>query len=500
MVSLSLTQQLRLQTKLSPAQIQAIRMLELPTYELQQRVNEELQENPALEEGRDPEEVQQERFEEGDFGEEEEYSNPLQTEDFNYDEYVSDDETPDYMLRTSNYPDDREQDEPAFSGGTTFMEYLKSQVYLTNMTKEQRHIAKWVLGNIDEDGFLRRTTEQLVDDLTFQEGLSVTDKEMEDIVRQIKELDPPGVASYDLRECLIKQLEHRAQTAALKVGSTEIALDLLTKHFEDFSQHRYDKLCEQMHIDESQLKDAINEIVHLNQKPANTFTGNAYEGRQNSIIPDFYVENRDGELVLTLNTGDIPELHVSEEYAQMLKQAEERAQNSHQQSENKEAAKFIRTKMDAARTFIDAIRQRNETLIRTMTAIMQKQREFFLNGDEMALKPLILQDIATITGFDVSTISRVCNSKYVQTEFGVFPLRHFFSESMTNNEGEEVSTREIKNILAEVIADEDKSNPLTDEQLVEVLKTHGYTIARRTVAKYREQMDIQTARMRRQIV
>ncbi len=482
---------MRLQTKLSPAQIQAIRMLELPAYELQQRVNEELQENPALEEGRDPKEVQEERFEEGDFGEDEEYTNPLQTEDFNYDDYVSDDETPDYMLRTYNYSDDHEQDEPAFSGGMTFSEYLKSQIYLTKMNKEQRHIAKWVLGNIDEDGFLRRTTEQLVDDLTFQEGLSVTDEEMEDIVRQIKELDPPGVAAYDLQECLVTQLKAKPQTEEVKN-----AITLLTKYFEDFSQHRYDRLCEHMQLDESQLKDAIDEIVHLNQKPSNTFTGNAYEGRQETIIPDFYVENRDGELVLTLNTGDIPELHVSEEYAQMLKEVESRKSKA----ENKEAAKFIRTKMDAAHTFIDAIRQRNETLSRTMTAIMQLQREFFLNGDEMTLKPLILQDIATITGFDVSTISRVCNSKYVQTEFGIFPLRHFFSESMTNNEGEEVSTREIKNILSEVIAEEDKSNPLTDEQLVEVLKERGYTIARRTVAKYREQLNIQTARMRRQIV
>jgi RNA polymerase sigma-54 factor len=460
-------------------------------------------ENPALEEGR--EEGVSELGNEGvnEFDEfDDNYMpddgyddgrqrDPLQNEDFNYEQYVSDDETPSYMLHQQYSAPDEDRREVPIIGGSSLIEELKSQIYLTKMTKPQRHIAKWVLGNIDDDGYLRRTTEQLVDDIMFQEQISVTDEEMEDIVRQIKELDPPGVAAYDLQECLVTQLKAKPQTEEVKN-----AITLLTKYFEDFSQHRYDRLCEHMQLDESQLKDAIDEIVHLNQKPSNTFTGNAYEGRQETIIPDFYVENRDGELVLTLNTGDIPELHVSEEYAQMLKEVESRKSKA----ENKEAAKFIRTKMDAAHTFIDAIRQRNETLSRTMTAIMQLQREFFLNGDEMTLKPLILQDIATITGFDVSTISRVCNSKYVQTEFGIFPLRHFFSESMTNNEGEEVSTREIKNILSEVIAEEDKSNPLTDEQLVEVLKERGYTIARRTVAKYREQLNIQTARMRRQIV
>ena len=491
MSSLSLTQQQRLQAKLAPTQIQVIKMLELPACELQQRVNEELQENPALEEGRDPEVVQEEQFEQDLYGEEEEYANPLQTEDFNYDAYVNDDETPDYMLRTHNSSPDEEPEELSFAGSTTFTEYLKSQVYLTKMTKPQRHIAKWVLGNIDEDGYLRRTTEQLVDDLAFQEGLTVTDEEMADIVRQIKEFDPPGVASKDLKECLVTQLNAKPQTEA-----TQNAIRLLTEQFEDFLQHRYDRIQERLGIDEEQLKDAIDEIVHLNQKPANAFTGNTLESRQTTIIPDFYVEDRDGELVLTVNTGDVPELHVSQDYVQMLKDYSDQPKKD---KDKKEIVKFIRGKLDAAKWFIDALRQRNETLTRTMTAIMQQQREFFLSGDEMSLKPMILQDISNLTGYDISTVSRVCNSKYVQTDFGIFPLRHFFSDAITNSEGEEISTREIKKILSEVIADEDKSNPLTDEQLMAVLAEHGYKIARRTVAKYREQLDIPVARMRKGI-
>ena len=490
MSSLSLIQQQRLQTKLSPTQIQAIRLLELPSCELQQRINEELQENPALEEGRDPEEVQQEQFEEENFGEEDEYANPLQTEDFNYDTYVNDDETPDYMLRANNGVHEPETEDYSFSGDTSLMEYLKSQVYLTKMNKEQRHIAKWVLGNIDDGGFLRRTVEQLVDDLAFQEGLSVTDEEMASIVQQIKEFDPPGVASANLQECLITQLKAKPQTP-----DVVLATQLLTTSYDDFLQHRYDKISQTLNTDEEHLKAAIDEIVHLNQKPANAYAGNVYESRQTIIIPDFYVEYRDGDLVLTLNTGDIPELHVNQDYIQMLKDVESQKATKN----NKEAAKFIKNKLNAAGWFIDAIQQRNETLSRTMSAIINEQREFFMSGDELSLKPMNMQHIADITGYDLSTISRVCNSKYVQTEFGIFSLKHFFSDAMTNTEGEEVSTREIKNILSEVIAAEDKRNPLTDDKLVDVLAERGYKIARRTVAKYREQLDIPVARMRREL-
>ncbi len=492
MQGLSLTQQQKLQTKLSPAQIQVMRMLELPSVELQQRVNEELQENPALEEGRDPEEILREHMDEDSYDEEDSYVNPLQNDDFNYDDYTCDDETPDYKLRTNNYSPDDDNDEIPISSGTSLMEHLKSQVYLTKMTKPERHIAKWVLGNIDDDGYLRRTIEQLVDDLAFQESLSVTDEQMTNIVQQIKQFDPPGVAAADLQECLINQLKQKHHSPAVNN-----AIRILESCFESFTKRHFDKIEQRLGLTEEDMKNAINEIVHLNQKPANAFTGNIIESHKTTIIPDFYIENRDGELILSLNTGDIPDLHISPEYNMMLEDYSSNKQN--QTTEKREALRFIKQKIDSAHWFIDAIRQRNETLTRTMTAIMRMQREFFLEGNEAFLKPMILQDIADKTGYDVSTISRVSNSKYVQTEFGIYPLKHFFSESMTNDQGEEISTHEVKKILRELIDNEDKTNPYNDDRLVEVMGEHGYIIARRTIAKYREQLGIPVARLRKQI-
>lgn len=494
MQGLSLTQQQKLQTKLSPAQIQVIRMLELPSVELQQRVNEELQENPALEEGRDPEmNIEDSGYGDDGNGLDDEYINPLQNDDFNYDDYINDDETPDYMMRgAQNYSTEEDREDTSLTGGVSLMEYLKSQVYLTKMTKPERHIAKWVLGNIDDDGYLRRTVEQLVDDIAFQEGLTVSDEKMADIVHQIKLFDPAGVAAYDLQECLINQLRQKHPSQAI-----EHAIDILEQCFESFTKRHFDKIQARLDIDEEQMREAIEEILHLNQKPANAFIGNASESHKTTIIPDFYVENRDGELFLTLNTGDIPELHVSRDYALML---EEYASNKHNQTaERRDAVRFIKQKIDSANWFIDAIRQRNETLQRTMSAILEFQRDFFYDGDEACLRPMILQDIADMTGYDVSTISRVSNSKYVQTEFGIYPLKHFFSEAMMNDQGEEISTREIKKILTEVIGKEDRRNPLNDDRLVEVMAEHGYPIARRTIAKYREQLGIPVARLRKEI-
>ncbi|MCQ2346692.1 MAG: RNA polymerase factor sigma-54 [Paludibacteraceae bacterium] len=485
MAGLSLIQQQKLQTKLSPAQIQVIRLLELPSIELRQRINEELQENPALEEGIDP--TAPDRNEE-DCMQEDDYINPLQNSDFDYDDYVNDDEKADYEPRASQASNELRDDIPIVNS-VTLMEHLKEQVYLTKMTKPQRHIAKWVLGNIDNDGFLRRSIEQLVDDIAFQENLTVSDEEMEDIVKQIKQFDPPGVAAKDLQECLINQLKQKDSTEAITH-----AIQILSICFEPFSKHHYDKIMQRLLISEQEMKDAIDEIVRLNQKPANGFTGNTYETHKTTIIPDFYVENRDGELFLTLNTGDIPELHVSPEYNEML---QEYSGKNSRTNDQREAVHFIKQKIDSANWFIDAIRQRNETLTRTMEAIIKLQHNFFIEGDETYLRPMILQDIADRTGYDVSTISRVSNSKYVQTEFGMYPLKYFFSESLTNAEGEEISTREIKKIMQEVIAEEDKTNPLNDDQLVEVLNRHGYRIARRTVAKYREQMGIPVARLRK---
>ena len=499
MQKVSLQQSLTQTTKLSPAQIQVIRLIEVPSIELAQRINEELQENPALEEGLEDERVSElgnlDEFDDN-YMPDDGYGDgrdrdPLQNEDFNYEQYVSDDETPGYMLHQPYNPVDEDRREVPIIGGSSLIEELKSQVYLTNMTKPERHIAKWVLGNIDDDGYLRRTTEQLVDDLMFQEQIEVTDEQMASIVAQIKQFDPPGIASANLQECLLTQLEHKEQqTEAITLAHT-----ILEQYFEAFSKHHYDKIKQRIGCTDEQFQAAVQEIVHLNQKPANAFTGSVYETQRETIIPDFTIEERDEELYVVLNTGDIPELHVSREYSAMLEDYNRMPKNA----ETRQATQFIRQKLDSARYFIDAIKQRNETLMRTMTAILKFQYEFFLDGEETSLKPMVLQDIADKTGYDVSTISRVSNSKYVATRFGVYALKYFFSESMTNAEGDEVSTREIKKILQELVAAEDKRNPCTDEQMVEVLREHGYPIARRTVAKYRDLLGIPVARLRKTV-
>ena len=498
MQNIGLVQNLAQTTKLSPTQIQVIRMLELPSIELSQRINEELQDNPALEEGRDPMDdvrmddstIDEEGYMPDDGYTDGRERDPLQNEDFNYEQYVSDDETPSYMLHQQYGPADDDRREVPIIGGSSLIEELKSQIYLTKMTKPQRHIAKWVLGNIDDDGYLRRTTEQLVDDLMFQEQLTVTDAEMEDIVQQIKQFDPPGIASFDLQECLLTQLKRKPQTETVQLAHT-----ILSHYFEAFSKHHFDKIIQKIGCSNEAFQQAVQEIVHLNQKPANAFSGSVYESQRETVIPDFSIEERDEELYVVLNTGDIPELHVSRDYTDMLADYNAMPQTA----ETKQAAQFIRSKLDAARWFIDAIRQRNETLMKTMTAILKFQYDFFLDGEETSLKPMVLQDIADRTGYDVSTISRVSNSKYVETRFGIYPLKYFFSESMTNAKGDEVSTREIKKILQELVDAEDKRTPLTDEQMVDALREHGYPIARRTVAKYRDMLGIPVARLRKTV-
>ena len=496
MQKFGLNQTLTQTTKLSPTQIQVIRMLELPSIELSKRINEELQENPALEEGRlEENETENYTDEYGEYGDEfgnefdgDHSANPLQNEDFNYEQYISDDETPSYMLNSHNNPIDQDRREVPIIGGSSLIEELKSQIYLTKMDKHQRHIAKWVLGNIDDDGYLRRTTEQLVDDLMFQEQLQITDEEMDSIVQQIKQFDPPGIASADLRECLLTQLKRKQQTE-----SVQLAYTILNQYFEAFSKHHYDKITQRIGCTNEAFQGAVQEIIHLNQKPANAFVGSVYETQQETIIPDFTIENRNDELFVTLNTGDIPELHISRDYNDMLASYSAMPQKA----DIKQATQFIRSKIESARGFIDAIRQRNETLITTMSAILKFQYEFFLDGEETSLKPMVLQDIADRTGYDVSTISRVSNSKWVDTPYGIYPLKYFFSESITNDEGDEVSTREVKKILQELVAAEDKTNPLNDGQLEEALRQKGYIVARRTVAKYRDMLNIPVARLRK---
>ena len=486
MASLTLTQQQKLQTKLSPAQIQVMRMLELPACELQARINEELQENPALEEGLDKTQETAD-YQEQDFNDE--YQNPLQNPDFNYDDYVQDDDPVERIYNTPSQETARE-DIP-FSVGMSFGEYLKSQIYLTKMDKPDRHIAKFVVGNIDENGYLRRTAEELVDDLSFQEGIVVTDEKMQSIIAEIQQFDPPGVAAYDIQDCLLIQLRQKEPTA-----SVVLAIKILTQHFDTFSRKQYSKILQRMEITEEQLKGAISEITRLNPRPGNHWLGTVYDRNQSVVIPDFFVEEEDDELIISLNQGDIPPLHISADYSQML---EDYSHEGKAHAANREAARFVKEKIDAAKWFIDAIRQRNETMMQTMSAIVAYQREFFLQGDSSYLKPMVLKDIADRIGHDVSTISRVCSNKYVQTQFGTFALKYFFSESITKQDGGEISTREIKDKVREVIANEDKTHPITDDELVEILHASGYAIARRTVAKYREQLGIPVARLRHQI-
>lgn len=487
MTGLSLTQEQRLQQKLSPSQIQVVKLLELPSCELGQRINEELQENPALEEGSD---VDMDVNVDEDVDVEEDYTNPLQNEDFDYNQYIQDDETPEYRYHDVGGGEEEQKDIP-FSVGVSFGEYLKSQIYLTKMDKPQRHIAKFVVGNIDEDGYLRRTAEELCDDLMFREGLTVDLHEMEDIIRQIKQFDPPGVGAANLKECLLIQLEQKPQTEAITKAKR-----ILTIAFDDFSHRRYDRLLDKVEYSDQELKEAIGEITKLNPKPGSAWNGTVYDRHQTTVIPDFFVENQDDELIITLNTGDIPELHVSREYAEML---EDYSNEKNKTAQMRDAVRFVKSKLDSARWFIDAIKQRNETLIKTMQAIVRIQKEWFYEGDETYLKPMVLQDIANLTGYDASTISRVSNSKYVQTEFGVFPLKFFFSEGIANKDGEQVSTREVKKMLSELVEHEDKRSPLQDDELVRQLSARGYDIARRTVAKYREQLGIPVARLRREV-
>ncbi len=480
--SLTLTQQQKLQAKLSPSQIQVMRMLELPACELQARINEELQENPALEEGHDL----QNEVEQDTNTYEEEYQNPLQNDDFNYDDYVQDDDIVERNTSGSRTAETAREDIP-FSVGISFGEYLKDQIYLTKMDKADRHIAKFVVGNIDNDGYLRRTTEELVDDLSFREGIVVSDEKMYAIIQQIQQFDPPGVGAYDLQECLLLQLQQKETTPDIALATT-----IITRMFDAFSRKQYNKIIQRLDITEAQLKSAIAEIMHLNPRPGNSWAGTVYDRNQTIVIPDFIVEEVDDELIISLNQGDIPPLHVSAEYSQML----DTYSKANKSASNKEAMRFVKTKIDDAKWFIDAIRQRNETLMQTMRAIVFSQRDFFLNGDGTYLKPMVLKDIAHITGHDVSTISRVCSNKYVQTQFGIYPLKYFFSESITKKDGEEISTREIKQVLQGLIANEDKTRPITDDELVDILQQKGYKIARRTVAKYRDQLGIPVARLR----
>jgi len=461
-------------------------MLEVPTLELEERIRQELEENPALEEGAEPE------SDTDGMDEDLKIDDGGNNEDVDFEEYMADDDIPDYKLKANNTSKDDKHEEIPFSAGMTFHEFLLDQVGLLQLSDKDRLLTEYVIGNIDDEGYLRRTPEAMVDDIVFQSGVQTDEDEIKRIIQQVRQFDPAGVCALNLQECLLLQLERKEQTAEIK-----LAKRLITGYFEEFSKKHYDRIQRGLDMDDTMLKKVMNEIIHLNPKPGSAWGGNILEKSMTTIVPDFNLENDEGQLTVSLNNSNVPELRVNSTYNEMFQDYTGNKQN--QNREMKEAVMFVKQKIDSARWFIDAIKQRQQTLLTTMMAIVDFQKEFFIEGDDTYLKPMILKDIAERTGYDISTISRVSNSKYIQTEFGIFPVKYFFSESMTNDEGEEVSTREIKQILIQCVENEDKRKPITDETLAEVLKTKGYIIARRTVAKYREQLNIPVARMRREI-
>ena len=475
----------KLQQRLSPAQIQVIKMLEVPTLELEERIRQELEENPALEEG---EEL---REDEGDF-DDDLNDDGGNNDDMDLDDYMMDDDIPDYRLKVNNTSKDDKREDIPFSIGTTFHEHLIEQLGLQHLTEHERLLAEYVIGNIDDEGYLRRTVESMVDDIVFHAGVHTTDEEMQRVVDIIQEFEPSGVGATSLQECLILQLERKKYRTEV-----DVALKIVRDYFEEFSRKHYDKIKKGLDIDDDMLREAVTEISHLNPKPGNAWGGNLLEKSMSVIVPDFILENTDGKLSVHLNNSNIPELRVSNTYNELFQTYSEK--KSEKNNGLKDAVTFAKQKIDAAKWFIDAIKQRHETLLTTVRAIVEFQHEFFIEGDDVYMKPMILKDIADITGYDISTISRVSNSKFIQTEFGVYPVKYFFSESMTNDSGEEVSTREIKKILQDCIEIENKKKPLNDDALADVLKTKGYNIARRTVAKYREQLNIPVARLRKEI-
>lgn len=482
--------QFKLSQKLSPQQIQLMKLIQLPTQAFEQRLKEEMVENPALETGKEDEYKEDEYEQADDFDYDDDYDNErIDTDEINIDEYLSDDETPGYKLQANNYSDDDDDREMPFAASVSFHQSLTDQLNTFILDDQEREIAEFLVGSIDDMGYIRRSIPDIVDDMAFTQGIYTDEKTVERILHIIHELEPAGVGARDLQECLLLQLKHKTPTAAV-----ELAINILESQFEAFTKKHYDKLLQKYDIKQDQLRNAIDEIEKLNPKP-----GGAYESSAKPVehvVPDFSIRIVDGELELSLNGRNAPELHVSKDYQEMLQSYKDSRDKSSQQ---KDAVQFIKQKLDSAKWFIDAIRQRQETLYVTMNAIMHYQEEYFLDGDEARLKPMILKDIADMVGLDISTVSRVANSKYVETPYGTKLIKEFFSEAMKNDQGEDVSTIEIKKILKTVIEDEDKRKPLPDDKLADILKEKGYPIARRTIAKYREQLDIPVARMRKKI-
>ncbi len=462
--------------KLSPLQIQTIKLIELPTQELEQRIRKELEENPVLDE---------DAAKEKDEDEEDDDNQPREV---SLSEYKEDDSIPSYKLHVNNYGKDEKPQYNTFSVKQSFSQSLKDQLGFRHLTEKQEQIGSFIIGSLDDDGYLRRDIESLVDDLAFRAGVETTEEEILEMLSIIQEFDPPGVGARDLRECLLLQIRHLKQTPDV-VNATKI----LSDYFNEFTNKHFQKIMSKMGIGEDEMRAAMGKILKLNPSPGGQID-DSYNDQAQQVVPDFLLTYEDGELKMTMPRFSIPELRVNRKYANILLEAANSSQR-----EKKEAAVFVKKKLDSAKWFVEAIKQRHNTLQSTMQAIIDYQHEYFIDGDETKLRPMVLRDIAEITGFDISTISRVVNSKYIETHFGIYPLKFFFSEGIENQEGEEVSTRELKKALTELVDAEDKHKPLTDDQLVEKMSASGYKVARRTIAKYRDQLGIPKARLRKEL-
>ena len=473
----------KLSQKLSPQQIQLMKLIQLPTQAFEQRISQEMNENPALEGGKE----EPEKFDE-DINDE--YQETIdEAPEINIDDYLSDDETPSYKLNANNYSADDQETHMPYAAGQSFTQHLMLQLNTYRLEESEKEIAKFLVGSVDESGYIRREIADIVDDLAFTQNVYTQEAAVESVLEKVQELDPAGVGARDLQECLLLQLKRKQQNSKVVLASR-----ILKETFDHFSKKHYKKLLQKFSISEDELREAIAEIESLNPKPGGAISSNTRMVEH--VVPDFAITIVEGSLELTLNGRNAPELHVSREYANMLKGYKESKDKSKSQ---KEAVLFIKQKLDAAKWFIDAIKQRQQTLFVTMNAIMHQQEAYFLSGDQRKLRPMILKDIVDTIGMDISTVSRVANSKYVDTPYGTKLIKEFFSESMKNDQGEDVSTKEIKKILEITIGEEDKRKPLTDDKLAQILKEKGYPIARRTVAKYREQLELSVARLRKEL-
>ncbi|HEY3372657.1 MAG TPA: RNA polymerase factor sigma-54 [Prolixibacteraceae bacterium] len=482
MADQKLSLQQRLLQKLSPQQIQVIKLLEIPAIQLEQRIKSELEENPILEMMEDNE---------GDDNYDDSDDASSSEDEFTIEDYLNDEDVPSYRLAANNYSKDDKLIDMPYSSGISFHDSLIEQLGLADLKEEEKLIAEYIIGNIDEDGYLRRDLLSIADDLAFHNNMEVKLEDLERYLELIQDFDPPGIGARDLQECLLLQiLRKKGSDAAC------LAAKILQETFEEFTKKHYDKILRKFEITEIQLKDAIDEILKLNPKPGSSYNNPGAKSNE-VIVPDFLLDNIDGELHLSLNQKNVPDLQLNTTYMDLMKTYS--VNKTGASRDQKDAMLFMKQKLDSAKWFIDAIKQRHQTLQVTMKEIIEFQKEFFQEGDETKLRPMILKDIADVTGLDISTISRVSNSKYIQTHFGIYPLKYFFSEGMQTDTGEEVSTREIKTILRECIENEDKRNPVTDEKLAAILKEKSYVVARRTVAKYREQLGIPVARMRKEL-